>query len=52
MSEAEEQLVERVARAIFASQDWPEFHPSFERTKEVFTTAARAAIKAVREVKG
>ena len=45
-----ESMVTRAARAMFASQQWPEqFHPSFEVEQERFETAARAAIEAMRE---
>lgn len=44
-----ESMVTRAARAMFASQQWPEqFHPSFEVEQERFETAARAAIEAMR----
>jgi hypothetical protein len=42
-------MIEKVGRAIFASQDWPEFHPAYERSSEIFETAAKAAIEAMRE---
>lgn len=43
------EMIERVARGIFASQEWPEFHPAYEVSSEIFEIAARAAIEAMRE---
>ena len=45
------EIVERVARAIFADLGWEGVgaHPSFERDRELWEGAARGAIEAMRE---